>query len=138
MPDFLGATLNGAIQDFGEPGSVVHTDGLRAYSGVGQLGYTHQVLRAGGQEGTDPLPRVHRIASLLKRWMLGTHQGAIAPAQLDYYLDELAFRFNRRTSRSRGKLCYRLMQQAVALDPVPADRLPGGIFADSGGVPKLT
>ena len=131
VPDFSGASLCGVIQDFVEPGSVVHTDGLRAYNGVGQLGYIHEVLRAGGQEGTDPMPRAHRIASLLKRWMLGTHQGAIAPSHLDYYLDEFTFRFNRRTSRSRGKLFYRLMQQAVALDPVPAARLRGGIFATS-------
>src|SRR2546430_16208987 len=59
------------------------------------------------------MPRVHRIASLLKRWILGTHQGAVAPRHLPYYLDEFTFRFNRRKSKSRGKLFYRLMQQAV-------------------------
>ena len=64
------------------------------------------------------MPRVHRVASLLKRWLLGTPQGAVRPRQLDYYLDEFTFRFNRRTSRSRGKLFYRLVQQAVEVDPV--------------------
>ena len=64
------------------------------------------------------MPRVHRVASLLKRWLLGTHQGAVRPLHLDYYLDEFTFRFNRRTSRSRGKLFYRLVQQAVEVDPV--------------------
>jgi hypothetical protein len=69
---------------------------------------------------------VHRIASLLKRWLLGTHQGAVRPEHLDYYLDEFAFRFNRRTSRSRGKLFYRLLQQAVQVDPAPYQSLVGG------------
>ena len=65
------------------------------------------------------VPRVHRVVALLKPWLLGTHQGAVSVAHLDYYLDEFTFRFNRRTSRSRGKLFYRLLQQAVAVDPAP-------------------
>jgi len=65
------------------------------------------------------MPRVHRIASLLKRWIMGTHQGAVSHEHLEYYLDEFTFRFNRRRSRNRGKLFYRLVQQAVAIDPVP-------------------
>ena len=65
------------------------------------------------------MPRVHRIASLLKRWILGTHQGAISHEHLEFYLDEFTFRFNRRKSRNRGKLFYRLVQQAVIVDPVP-------------------
>ena len=89
------------------------------------VGYQHEVIRTDGQEGTDPLPRVHRVVSLLQRWMLGTHQGAIRASHLDYYLDEFTFRFNRRTSRSRGKLFYRLVQQAVAVDPVPQQQLRG-------------
>lgn len=63
------------------------------------------------------LPGVHRIASLLKRWLLGTHQGAVGHRHLGYYLDEFTFRFNRRASRHRGKLFYRLIQQAVAIEP---------------------
>ncbi len=64
------------------------------------------------------MPGVHRIASLLKRWLLGTHQGSVQPDQLDYYLDEYTFRFNRRTSRSRGLLFYRLLEQALVTAPV--------------------
>lgn len=64
------------------------------------------------------MPGVHRVASLLQRWMMGTHHGAVQPRQLDYYLDEFVFRFNRRTSRSRGLLFYRLLQQAVMTTPV--------------------
>ena len=65
------------------------------------------------------MPRVHRVASLLKRWLLGTHQGAVREKHVDYYLDEYTFRFNRRRSRARGLLFYRLLQNAVAVDPVP-------------------
>ncbi len=60
---------------------------------------------------------------LLKRWLMGTHQGAVSHKHLDYYLDEFTFRFNRRRSKSRGKLFYRLAQQAVAVDPGPYDQI---------------
>ena len=69
------------------------------------------------------MPRVHRIASLLKRWLLGTHQGAVAPRHLPYYLDEFTFRFSRRKSKSRGKLFFRLMQQAVSTPPATYDTM---------------
>ena len=72
------------------------------------------------------LPRVHLVASLLKRWLLGTHQGAVSPEHLDYYLDEFTFRFNRRTSASRGLLFDRLIQQAVVLRPIVGADLFGG------------
>jgi hypothetical protein len=107
-----------------EPGSTIRTDGLNVYEQI--PGYTHERL----VRGTNPraasvlLPRVHRVASLLKRWLLGTHQGAIAHDQLPYYLDEFVFRFNRRTSASRGKLFYRLVQQA-AISPVPFKTIQG-------------
>jgi len=82
--------------------------------------------RRSGQGADTLLPRVHRVASLLKRWLLGTHQGRVERKHLPYYLDEFTFRFNRRTSRSRGLLFYRLAQQSVALEPVPFSRLVGG------------
>lgn len=72
------------------------------------------------------MPRVHRVSSLLKRWLLGTHQGAVRPQQLDYYLDEFSFRFNRRSSNHRGLLFYRLLEQAVQIDPKPLRKLLGG------------
>jgi len=105
-----------------EPGSVVHTDGWSGYGGLKKLGYIHEVTnlkRSKVPRGEDLLPRVHRVVSLLKRWLMGTHQGAISHAHLDYYLDEFTFRFNRRTSRYRGKLFYRLVQQAVNVQPAP-------------------
>ena len=72
------------------------------------------------------MPRVHRVASLLKRWLLGTHQGAVRPQQLDYYLDEFTFRFNRRSSNHRGLLFYRLLEQAVQIQPQPLAKMLGG------------
>ena len=69
------------------------------------------------RDASKLLPRVHRVASLLKRWLLGTHQGAVAREHLAYYFDEFTFRFNRRTSKSRGKLFYRLIEQAVSTTP---------------------
>ena len=108
-----------------EPGSVVHTDGWAGYLPLEDNGYQHEVtiLKRKKKTPSQLLPRVHRVISLLKRWLLGTHQGAVSQKHLDYYLDEFTFRFNRRRSRSRGKLFFRLAQQAVAVDPVPYERI---------------
>ncbi len=105
--------------------SVVHTDGWRGYRKVRSLGYEHQVTVLKGRkvEASELLPRVHLVISLLKRWLMGTHQGAVSHKHLDYYLDEFTFRFNRRKSMNRGKLLYRLAQQAVAIEPVPLDKI---------------
>lgn len=110
------------------PGARVLTDGWPSYLGVTAAGYVHerQVIRGSGESADTLLPRVHRVASLLKRWLLGTHQGRPERAHLPYYLDEFTFRFNRRTSRHRGLLFYRLLQQAVAVGPVPYERIIGG------------
>jgi len=115
------ATLHPFIEEAIEPDSVVHTDGWDGYAGLETKGYSHKVtvLKARKQPASELLPRVHLVISLLKRWLLGTHQGAVSPEYLDYYLDEFTFRFNRRRSRSRGKLFYRLLQQAVAVEPTP-------------------
>jgi transposase-like protein len=113
------------VRESVEPGSVVHTDGWAGYSSLKAEGYGHDitVLRGKRKTASELLPRVHRVVSLLKRWLMGTHQGAVSHKHLDYYLDEFTFRFNRRRSSNRGKLFYRLMQQAVATDPVPLDRI---------------
>lgn len=83
------------------------------------------MIRGSGKTASTLLPQVHRVASLLKRWLLGTHQGGVSREQVDYYLDEFTFRFNRRTSRHRGKLFYRLAQQAGAVQPAPFSKLVG-------------
>jgi hypothetical protein len=118
-----------------EPGSSLHTDGRTAWEGIESLGYkrrrTALVKRKDRNAASRLLPRVHRVASLLKRWLLGTHQGAVGPEHLGYYLDEFTFRFNRRTSRSRGKLFYRLLQQAVQISPTTYRAMIGGNAADT-------
>jgi len=126
IADASAKSLEQAIGQAVEPGARVQTDGWVGYSGLKGVGYDHEVIRASAAVGDNLLPRANRVASLLKRWLLGTHQGAVRPAHLDYYLDEYTFRFNRRTSRSRGLLFYRLMQQAVSLEPVLGRTLVGG------------
>jgi hypothetical protein len=98
---------------------------LLRYAPLESKGFPHQVtyLKGKPETASELLPRVHLVISLLKRWLMGTHQGAVSHKHLDYYLDEFAFRFNRRKSRSRGKLFYRLAQQAVSVEPVPCYRI---------------
>jgi len=117
LADASAQSLEGFIRSSIAPGSVVHTDGWSGYAGLHKLGYTHEVTVVKGKPADELLPRTHRVISLLKRWLLGTHQGAVGHKHLDYYLDEFTFRFNRRTSASRGKLFYRLVQQAVLAEP---------------------
>jgi len=120
IPDASAKTLESTITELVEPASTIRTDGWRGYAQLGKKGYIHKVLVHPQQEpGEDPTPLVDRIASLLKRWLLGTHQGGQQFSHLHYYLDEFTFRFNRRTSRSRGMLFYRLIQQALEIKPAP-------------------
>lgn len=118
IPNASGSALQKALDEMVEPGSTIRTDGWKGYLAV--RGYKHIVIKHQEDElGHDPTPLVHRIASLLKRWLMGTHQGGQQTSHLHYYLDEYTFRFNRRRSRSRGKLFYRLVQQAVQVNPAP-------------------
>jgi transposase-like protein len=125
VPDASADSLLPFVEASVELGSVVHTDGWDPYRALKGKGYAHEVtiLRRQKESASDLLPRVHRVVSLLRRWLLGTHQGAVSHDHLDYYLDEFTFRFNRRTSRHRGKLFFRLVQQAVQTEPAPYDRL---------------
>jgi hypothetical protein len=133
IPDLTKASLHGFVLQSVEPGSTVRTDGLNAYLGL--KGYVHdRRVQRRQAKGEYLLPRVHRVVSLLKRWLLGTHQGAIGFNHLDYYLDEFTFRFNRRKSASRGKLFYRLAQQAVQVEPAPFSMLIKPQPLGGGGV----
>ncbi len=109
-------------------GALVCTDGWAGYLPLCRHGYQHRPtsLRATGLPAHLAMPGVHRVASLLKRWWLGTYHGGISEQHLDDYLNEFTFRFNRRTSRARGLLFYRLVQQAVYMDAVPFDQIRGG------------
>ncbi|HQI71012.1 MAG TPA: IS1595 family transposase [Bacteroidales bacterium] len=97
-------------------GSTVITDGWPSYASLSKnKEYEHivKVISGSGKQAHDLLPHVHMVDSLVKRWINGTHQGKISSKHLEYYLEEYAFRFNRKLSTHRGKLFYRLMQQAV-------------------------
>lgn len=128
VADCSAASLTGFVRDAVAPGACVHTDGWSAYDGLAKLGYGRRVtvLSASNHPAHVLLPGVHKVASLLKRLLLGTHQGAVGLQHLDYYLDEFTFRFNRRTSASRGLLFYRLMEQAVCTAPTPCHEIIGG------------
>lgn len=117
LPDASGDSLKAFAATCVEPGTRVATDDWSGYSGFTAAGYPRSIV------SPDELKLPHLIASLLKRWLLGTYQGAVRPPQLPYYLDEFTFRFNRRSSHSRGKLFYRLAQQAVMTDPAPRSTL---------------
>ena len=108
-----------------EPSSIIITDGWKAYAGLKQEGFKHRPrsINASGKIASASLPRVHRVASLFKRWLVSTHQGALSREQLDFYLNEFTVRFNRRTSRDRWQLFYKLVAQAVVIEPAPYSRL---------------
>ncbi|SPD76245.1 conserved hypothetical protein [uncultured Desulfobacterium sp.] len=128
IPDLSAPTLRRFVRDNVQRGTVLRTDAWSGYNGIEAMGYNHIVTNI--SDTGDPahviMPRVHRVASLLDRWWLGIHQGAIRPSHLDYYLDEFTFRFNRRTSKARGLLFYRLMEQAIDCNPVPRKMIIGG------------
>jgi transposase-like protein len=127
VKDVSADSLLPFVQGAVAAGSVVHTDGWSGYSGLAAAGYQHQVtvISDGPEPAHEVMPRVHNVASLLKRWLLGTHQGGIQHRHLDYYLDEFTFRFNRRRSKARGLLFHRLVQQAVAVGPAPYHTIIG-------------
>jgi transposase-like protein len=118
IPNAGSAALHLFVKDHVEPGAQIITDGWNGYAGLEKLGFGHtRKSTPGKREAGEPLPHVHLVASLVKRWLLGTHQGAVRGEQLPYYLDEYAFRFNRRMSTHRGLLFHRLASQAVAHEP---------------------
>lgn len=119
IPDVSGDSLVSFVDEVVEKGSNILTDGWGGYNALSKRGYQHEkvVLSDTGDPAHVSMPGVHRIVALLKRWLLSTHQGSVSGKHLDYYLDEYTFRFNRRTSRSRGLLFYRLIEQAMLTAP---------------------
>ena len=120
IPNAEAPTLRSFLQDFIEPGSVVITDGWASYPLATEGSYVHSPFKIKGSnvESHVALPGVHRVSSLIKRWLMGTHQGAVEVDHLQRYLDEFAFRFNRRHSEFRGLLFRRLLEQAVQTPPM--------------------
>jgi transposase-like protein len=123
LVDASADSLHTFVKDHIEPGARVVTDGWQGYRGLDRLGYDHdrrsqRAARARGDDADALLPAVHRVASLAKRWLLGTHQGSVDDGHLASYLDEFVFRFNRRRSHSRGLVFYRVLELAVVHAPV--------------------
>jgi len=129
VQDGKAESLHPFVLDCIDPGSTLYTDDWQGYTSLDAKGYPRQptIIARSGKTASEVLPRVHRVVSLLKRWLMGTHQGAVSHQHLDYYLDEFTFRFNRRTSGSRGKLFYRLMQNAVRVPPTSYQTLIQGV-----------
>ncbi len=130
IPDASGASLTGFAMANIAPGSLIRTDGWRGYSRLKDHGFDHQALVGGESEekvGEGPLPLCHRVISLVKRVLLGAYQGAVHPEQLDRYLEEFTFRFNRRTARHRTLLIFRVLQNAVVHPPFPAKEIELGL-----------
>ena len=126
ISDASSESLIPFIEDCIENGSNIITDGWSWYKPLGNSKiYTHEVktIAGSGKEAHELLPHVHMVDSLVKRWIKGTHQGKISAKHLEYYLDEFAFRFNRKMSTYRGKLFYRLMQQAATTLPATFDEI---------------
>lgn len=128
IPDSSGDSLVPFICDMIAPGSVVRTDGWKGYNSVTDHGYQREIIvqSSSGDPAHVSMPGVHRIASLLKRWIFGTHQGSVLPLHLQSYLEEFTFRFNRRTSRSRGLVFRRLIEQAVITKPTTMEDIIHG------------
>jgi len=119
LEDASGTSLIPFVKGVVQTGSIIRTDDWSGYNSLTKNNFRHVVIQ------TKDLKLAHLVAALMKRWLLGTYQGAARPSHLSYYLDEYTFRFNRRTSASRGKLFYRLVQQVMMVDPAPANMLKG-------------
>ena len=125
VPDVSGASLVPFVCEMIEPGSEVLTDGWGGYNTLVEHNYIHSktILSSSGDPAHVLMPGVHRIAALLKRWLLGTYQGSVSSKYLDYYLDEYTFRFNRRSAQARGLLFYRLVEQAVQVEHISRNQI---------------
>ena len=134
IPNASSDSLLPFIEENVEKGSTIITDGWTGYSPLSEnKDYNHitKIISGSGKQAHELLPHVHIVDSLVKRWINGTHQGKISPKYLEYYLDEFAFRFNRKMSTYRGKLFYRLMQQAVITPPISYEKIKNNQLACS-------
>jgi transposase-like protein len=123
----LAAFLAGNVA----PPAVVTTDGWPGYAGLGEAGYDHETINLSRSWGDAALrlPGIHLVFGLAKRWLLGTHHGAISSKHLQAYLDEYVFRFNRRTAKSIGHRFARLIEQAILTPPASYRAIVGQTMA---------
>lgn len=131
LKDASSGSLTPFVQAIAQAGCTIRTDNWPGYKSLASTGFVHVI------HPSKDLKLVHLVAALMKRWLLGTYQGAVRPSHLVYYLDEFSFRFNRRASASRGKLFYRLVQQAMMVDPAPINSLKGPAFPFLAGAVNL-
>ena len=119
IPDASRKSLNKFLMENIEKSSTIVTDAWNGYCDVTKMKYTHKIInQTKVLDGNNLLPNVHRIASLVKRWLLGTHHSYLYKGNLEYYLDEFTFRYNRRKSKSRGKLFFTILYQALKHEPI--------------------
>lgn len=119
IPDGSKASINLFIKSNIERESIIITDGWKGYADLKKMKYIRKIEEKKVKLDNELiLPRVHKIASLLKRWLLGTHQNYVSHDKLDYYLDEFTFRYNRRNSKSRGSLFFSLLKQSMNQKPI--------------------
>ncbi len=128
IPDASSSSLTNFINDVVDTDSNISTDGWSGYNKLESLGYNHEVtvMSHSDDQAHVSMPGVHRIASLLKRWLLGTHQGSFSQEHLQSYLEEYTFRFNRRLSKNRGLVFRRLLEQAVNSSPITRKDVSNG------------
>lgn len=126
IPDASAASLEGFIKSSIARGSHLVTDQWSGYNGVASLGYGHERVDGEVVGIQEVVPRVHKVASLLKRWLLGTLHGSYEAKHLDAYLNEFVFRFNRRTSKARGLLFYRVLENCFQIDVTPYGTITKG------------
>ena len=133
--------LAAVVREEVEPGAQIFTDGWRGFGGLPEMGYRHIVVPKGGGPGETALPMVNRVVELIYRWLQRSHQVAVRPSYMDYYLDEFTFLFNRRSWRSREWLFFALIQQAAAVAPLPvrvmrSRKHPVASTIESSGPPR--
>ena len=130
IPDASGAPLLPFIQDSISSDATLVTDGRRGYNKVVGYGYTKEIKKLSNSDDFAHvlMPGVHRLASLLKRWILGTHQGSASGRHLQACFEEYTFRFNRRNSRSRGLVFKRLVEHSLLTKPVTKTDIVGGYW----------
>ena len=132
IADASGDSLIPFIRNSISPEATLVTDAWRGYSKIVDYGYTREIKNLSDSDDFAHvhMPGVHQIASLLKRWILGTHQGSVSDMHLQAYLEEYTFRFNRRKSKSRGLVFKRLIEHSLATKPVTQTDIVGGYWND--------
>ena len=128
LKDLLTETQVNAVEELIETKSLIITDGFAGFSHLKEKGFRHKAYPPSKRQDDNPesdsqLPRVHRVISLIKRWHLATLQGRMSKKHSEAYLEEFVFRFNRRTSLSRGLLFLRILQNAILLQPTTYETL---------------